>query len=126
MARPRASELTERELEIMQVFWDVGEATAQVIREQLEARGRELAYTTVATLVKILLDKGFLEQTGKERPFTYQPVKSFDEVSGNLLKDMIARVFGSREQLLVRLMSQQKLTKKERQLLEEVLREQSK
>jgi BlaI family penicillinase repressor len=76
MARPRAKELTERELEIMQVFWDHGEQSAQELRDRLDDSGRDLAYTTVATLVRILHDKGFIEQTVEERPFRFQPVRS--------------------------------------------------
>ena len=45
MARPKANQLTERELEIMQVFWDDGELTAAEVREQLASTGRDLAYT---------------------------------------------------------------------------------
>ena len=111
MARPRAKELTERELEIMHLFWEHGELTAHDVRERLGKSGRELAYTTVATLIKILTEKQFIEQTNDERPFTYQPIRSFDDVSGNLLTDILNRVFrGSREQLLIRLMDQKKLS----------------
>ena len=127
MAGPKANELTERELEIMQVFWDDGELTASLVRDRLAENGRELAYTTVATLVKILVDKKFIKQTNEKRPFTYQPLRTFDEVSGNLLTDMVKCVFGgSREQLLVRLMDNRKLNKQERALLEEILKEQKK
>ncbi len=63
MARPRARELTERELEVMHVFWDRGESTVAKVRDDLTAAGRRLAYTTVATLTRILTEKGFLEQT---------------------------------------------------------------
>jgi predicted transcriptional regulator len=127
MARPKANQLTERELEIMQVFWDDGELTAAQVREQLASTGRDLAYPTVATLIKILVDKEFIQQTTDKRPFQYQPTRTFDEVSGNLLTEMIKKVFGgSREQLLVRLMDQKKLSKRERELLETVLKEQRK
>ncbi len=122
MARPKARELTERELELMHIFWRQGELAAADVREKLADEGRDLAYTTVATLVRILMEKGFLEQTGHERPFRYRPVRSYEEVSGNLLTDLIERVFGgSREQLLVRLMEQRRLTRKERESLEEIL-----
>lgn len=126
MARPKAPELTERELELMQVFWDDGEQTAADARTLLEQRGRELAYTTVATLVRILLEKGFLEQTNSERPFLYRPVKTFEEVSGSLVNDLVKRVFGgSKEQLLVSLFGdQQKLSRKDRAMLENLLEEQ--
>ncbi len=75
MARPRVKELTQRELEIMHAFWRGGELTAAQVREQLAAAGRNLAYTTVATLVRILLDKGYLKQTNQQRPFTYRPAQ---------------------------------------------------
>ncbi len=132
MARPRAKELTERELEIMQIFWDAnssasptehGEMTAQQIRDGLATAGRDLAYTTVATLVRILQDKGFLRQTTKERPFRYAPARTFEEVSGSMVSDLVQKVFGgSREQLLVRLIDEKELTAEERQTLEEILR----
>jgi predicted transcriptional regulator len=125
MARPRARELTERELEVMHVFWRRGESTVAEARDDLAGRGRDLAYTTVATLVRILTEKGFLTQTTQERPFRFRPVRSFDEVSSSLLGDLVERVFGgSREKLLVRLMEQRRLTARERALLEQLLREQ--
>ncbi len=127
MVRPAAKELTERELEVMHVFWSGGTAgpsTVANIRDQLAAAGRNLAYTTVATLVRILTEKGFLEQTNVERPFQYRPVRSFEEVSRSILGDLVERVFhGSREQLLVRLLEQRRLTAKERAVLESILQE---
>jgi predicted transcriptional regulator len=125
MARPRAKELTERELEIMHVFWSCGEATVADVRDKLAEAGRDLAYTTVGTLVRILADKQFLEQTNEERPFNYRPARSFEDVSGSLLSDIVDRVFrGSRAELLIRLMEQRKLTAKEQALLESIMREQ--
>jgi BlaI family penicillinase repressor len=124
MARPPAKELTERELEVMHVFWTHGQSTAMEIRDQLAAAGRNLAYTTVATLVRILGEKGFLRQTNAERPFQYRPVRSFEEVSRSILGDLVQRVFhGSREQLLLRLMEERRLNAKERSVLEGLLRE---
>ena len=123
MTRPSAKELTERELEIMHVFWTAGQSTATEIRDQLAATGRDLAYTTVATLIRILSEKGFLQQINTERPFIYRPVRSYEEVSRNILGDMVDRVFrGSREQLLMRLIEERKLTAKERAMLESILR----
>jgi BlaI family penicillinase repressor len=127
MARPRARELTERELEVMHVFWDRGESTIAEVRDEMAATGRDLAYTTVATLTRILAEKGFLEQTSEERPFRYRPGRSFEEVSRSLVGDLVERVFhGSREQLLLRLFDRRKLTREERALLESILRERRK
>jgi BlaI family penicillinase repressor len=124
MARPRAVELTERELEVMHTFWKSGEQTVASAKDQLADKGRELAYTTVATLVRILTDKGFLEQTNDERPLRFKPIRTFEDVSSNLVTDMVKKVFGgSREKLLVRLMEQKKLNNAERRLLEDVLKD---
>lgn len=134
MVRPRAKELTDRELEVMHAVWDLdgsqsGPASDQGItvadiRDELARRQRDLAYTTVATLLRILGDKGFVSQTNSERPFRYRPARSFDEVSGSLLGDLVQRVFGgSREQLLVRLIEDRQLTKQERTALEQILKE---
>lgn len=127
MARPKARDLTERELEIMHVFWNYGSQTVAEARDRLESDGRELAYTTVATLVRILCDKSCLEQTNAERPFIYRPLRSFEDVSRSFLRDLTDLVFGgSREQLLVQLIGQKKLTRREREILEQLLEEQSK
>jgi predicted transcriptional regulator len=110
----------------MHLFWKRGAMTPAEARDYLAGAGLDRNYTTVANLVRILHDKGFLEQTNEERPFRYRPVRSFDEVSSRLLGDLIDRVFrGSREQLLLRLVGQRRLTAKERAALEQILKEQN-
>src|SRR5690349_3409289 len=102
MSRPRAPELTERELEVMQVFWNAGQLSVADAQSALAKSGLKRAYTTVGTLVRILADKGFLQQVNQERPFVFQPLRSYEEVSGKLLKGLVQRVFrGSWKQLLV-------------------------
>jgi BlaI family transcriptional regulator, penicillinase repressor len=124
VARPKSPELTQRELEVMHQFWEAGPLTAAGARERLAKTGPDLAYTTVATLVKILVDKRFLKQTGDQRPFVYKPVRSFDDVSRRLVGDLVDRVFqGSREDLLVRLLDGKRLSASERSVLETILRE---
>lgn len=126
MARPTAKELTERELEVMHVFWDQQEITANEARDLLAKSGVDRAYVTVANLVRILVEKGYLEATNDERPFTYKPARSFDEVSKSFVGELVERVFqGSRERLLVQLLGKRKkLTAVERDFLQQVLKEQ--
>jgi predicted transcriptional regulator len=126
MPRPRARDLTGRELEVMHVFWKIAtDATAQEVRDRMAEAGTELTYTTVATLVRILHEKGFLAQINQARPFRYRAIRSFEDVSGRFIGELIDRVFrGSREQLFMRLFEHQKLTDAERALLNDVLKEQ--
>ncbi|QDV16094.1 Methicillin resistance regulatory protein MecI [Gimesia panareensis] len=130
MARPKAKELTTRELEIMHVFWDqetaesAVELTVTQVRDALEAAGRDLAYTTVATLVRILVEKEFLEQTNEVRPFLFRSARSFEDVSGSMLGDMIQKVFGgSREKLLLRLLDERQLSPQELKAIQDILKE---
>jgi predicted transcriptional regulator len=124
MARPAAKDLTERELEVMHVYWRYGEQTAAEARDRLAAGGPDLTYPTVANLVRGLHEKGFLEPTNEERPFRYRPARSYEDVSGRLLGDVVRRVFGgSREDLLLRLVEHRKLTARELELLEAILKE---
>lgn len=122
MGRPKANELTERELEVMHVFWAGGESTIADVQRQLNRTGRRLAYTTVATLVRILLEKKFLEQTTTKRPHAFKAVRSHEEVSGNLLRELVQKVFsGSAEALVLRLMEDEALSSSERTRLTTLL-----
>jgi BlaI family transcriptional regulator, penicillinase repressor len=124
VARPPAKELTQRELEVMHVFWRLGKATAMQTRDDLAEQGRDLTYTTAATLVRILVDKGFLTPINQERPFCYQPTRPFAEVSRCLVDDLVERVFqGSRQQLLLCIFNQPHLRAEERSKLETILAE---
>ena len=106
------------------VAWQHGKPTAAEIRDHLDAAGRDLAYTTVATLVSILADKGFLKQTNRTRPFVYRPVRSFEEVSRRIVGDLVDRVYrGSHTELLVQLMETDRLSPQERAALEQLVRE---
>jgi len=125
MVRPAAKELTQRELEVMHVFWKRGELSAAEARDRLAEQGIDRAYVTVANLVRLLVEKGFLEQTNDERPFQYRPVRAFQEVSRSLVRELVERVFhGSREEFLVQVLGQKKLTAKERAVLLQILKEQ--
>jgi predicted transcriptional regulator len=126
MVRPPAKELTEREIEVMHVFWERGEMSAAEARDVLEESGLPRSYPTIANLIRILRDKEFLRQTNDARPFRYAPCKTHQDVSRQLLGDLIERVFrGSREELLLRLVEQRKLSREERELLESIIEEET-
>jgi BlaI family transcriptional regulator, penicillinase repressor len=116
-------EITDRELEVMHVFWEHGEMSASEARDALADAGPDLAYVTVANLTRSLWEKSFLGIANMQRPFRYKPLRSFAEVSRELLGDSLERVFkGSREQLLVSLFSRRRPTAKERAVLQKILK----
>lgn len=124
MARPKALELTDRELQVMQVFWNSTEATVEDAHQFLQQSGETITYVTVANLVRGLVDKGFLKQTGTTRPYAYKNIRAFEEVSGRLIGDLLQRVFrGSRENMLVHLFSNGRLSQAEKMLMQRLLEE---
>jgi predicted transcriptional regulator len=60
--------LTPLELEIMNVLWAVGPANVQTVQAQL--KGRDLAYTTVQTMLNVLHRKGRVKRQLKDRAFS--------------------------------------------------------
>lgn len=124
MARPKAKELTERELGVMRTFWNEGAGTAEDARQRLSQNGTKLAYVTVANVVRQLESKGFLRQRNHQRPYVYAAKKSFDEVSSRLVGHLLQALFdGSRERMLVQVLGRRKLSASERQFLEELLQD---
>jgi BlaI family penicillinase repressor len=108
MARPRTEHLTPLELEIMHVLWETGAANVQTVQQQLK---RELAYTTVQTMLNILHRKAKVKRTLKDRAYFYKPAVSRRQEVSQHLGDLVERLFGgSVESLVVSLLETKHLT----------------
>jgi BlaI family transcriptional regulator, penicillinase repressor len=117
--RRRSSVLTEQELEIMKIVWEIETATVRDVYETLLKR-RKVAYTTVMTMMKILEQKKYLKKTQVDRAYVYRPAQPKRQVVGDMVRDFINRVFnGATEPLLVHLVEEHDLTAEE---LEEIAR----
>ena len=110
--RGRASGvLTPLELQIMQVLWDAGPATVAAVQERLAG---DLAYTTVQTMLNVLLRKKKVRRTESGRAFTYEAAVSRQGATGAAVKDLVARMFGgSGEALLMALIDAKQITPEE-------------
>jgi BlaI family penicillinase repressor len=101
--------LTPLELEIMNVLWETGPANVQAVQARIE--GRELAYTTVQTMLNVLHRKGKVKRQLKERAYVYRPVLSRQKAVAQALGDMIDRFFGgSADSLVLNLVETRHLT----------------
>ena len=121
MARRKTEHLTPLELEIMHVLWNEGSSNVQTVQQHLE---RELAYTTVQTMLNILHRKGKVKRTLKERAYFYQPVVSRSLVVGNHVSDLVERLFGgSAESLVMSLVETKHLTPKKLARLQKLMEE---
>ena len=121
MARPKTEHLTPLELEIMHVLWETGAANVQTVQTQLK---RELAYTTVQTMLNILHRKGKVKRTLKERAYFYKPAVSRRQVVSHHVGDMVERLFGgSAESLVMSLLETKHLTPEKLTRLNKLLKE---
>ena len=103
--------LTPLELEIMQVLWDVGPCTVSEVQPKLKA---DLAYTTVQTMLNVLLRKNKVKRVQEGRAYRYRPAVSRERASGSALSDLVKRMFGgSSEALLMAMVDTRQITAEE-------------
>lgn len=115
--------LTPQELAIMKVVWPLGQATVRDVYNVLRTR-RQLAYTTVMTMMKVLEDKGYLKKVLVDRAHVYRPARPRQQVMGAMVRDFVDRVFdGASDALLVQLARDNKLTAKQRRLVQQLIEE---
>jgi predicted transcriptional regulator len=80
----------------------------QTVQQKLN---RDLAYTTVQTMLNILERKGKAKRTLKNRAYFYKPAVSRKQVVGKHVKDVVDRLFGgSAESLVMSLVETKHLT----------------
>ena len=93
MSRPKRvvpeRQLTELELELMQTIWACGECT---VRDVHDALPKKLAYTTIATVMKVLEQKGFLSIQKHEKAHVYQPTLSREAYARGALKHVTEQI----------------------------------
>lgn len=124
MARRKTEHLTPLELEIMHVLWETAPANVQSVQQHLK---RQLAYTTVQTMLNILHRKGKVKRTLKDRAYFYKPVVSRSHVTREHMSDIVDRLFGgSAESLVMSLMETKHLTPKKLAQLQKLVEDEGK
>ena len=119
--RKRPDQLTPVELEIMQVLWELGAAPVQAVQERL---GGGVAYTTVQTMLNVLVRKGKVKRTLVDRAYRYRPAITREKALGATLRDVVQRIFGgSAEALVMSLVESGQLTPETLRRLHEMLEE---
>lgn len=83
-------QLAELQLEIMKVLWSLEEATVAQVREALS---RELAYTTIATMLTKMERNGQVTHRTDGRILVYRPAIGVSDVSRSMVSDLATRLF---------------------------------
>jgi BlaI family transcriptional regulator, penicillinase repressor len=120
--RPKSRTLTEQELEIMKVVWELQTATVRDVYEAL-LRRRKIAYTTVMTMMNILEQKGYLKKRQEDRAYVYLSARPQKQVIAAMVREFIQRVFnGSAEPLLAHLVEDEQLTEQDLEEIRKTIR----
>jgi len=113
--------LTQRELDIMSVLWEKGEATATEVRDRVDP---DLAYTSISSMIRMLELKGFVaHRRGEGKTHVYFPVIDAEEAGKSALGRVLDKIYGgSPTKLLAQLMDQKRLSDKELTRMRDLLK----
>lgn len=107
----------------MKVVWRLGVATVRDVYTAL-LETREIAYTTVMTMMNILEVKGYLKKEKTDRAYRYRPARPERVVISAMVREFVNRVFdGASRPLLLHLVKESRLTEKERTELLRLIKE---
>lgn len=104
--------LTQRELDIMSVLWDLGEATVTEVRDRVDPA---LAYTSISSMIRTLEMKGYVShRRGEGKTHVYYPVIDAETAGETALGRVLDKIYGgSPIKLLAHLVEQRKLSEAE-------------
>jgi len=87
-----ANQLGALEGQVMRVLWDIHEGAVQDVSTRLDT-GKNLAYTTVMTVLGRLVEKGFLSREKRGRAYVYRPTVSQQSIADSALQLVVDRFF---------------------------------
>ena len=126
MTLSRFHRLGDLQLGIMKVLWARGEATVADVHKGL-ADGRELAYTTVATMLRKMEGRGLVEHRLEARSFVYRPLVAEDTVSQGMADHLLDRLFeGSLADMVSHLLSTREVSREELSKIERLIADRKK
>ena len=97
-------------MEILHHVWDMGEATGSEVQKKINET-RSLAYTTIITVLKNLVQKGYLKYRKDGMSYVYTAAREPDSVRYNLVNNLVEKVFkGSKADLIQTLVEKENLS----------------
>ena len=113
--------LTQRELDIMSVLWDLGEATVNEVRDRIDAG---LAYTSISSMIRTLEMKGYVgHRRGEGKTHVYFPVIAPEAAGESALGRVLDKIYGgSPIKLLAHLMERRRFSDAELARMRDLLK----
>ena len=123
MARPTSKHPTELELEILKILWRASSLTGRQVRDALVAF-RDLAYTSVMTIMGIMEDKGYVRRKKQGGSFVYSARIKQETTTRRMLLDLVERAYdGSVTSAVVNLLEASDVDPEELKQLRELIRQ---
>ena len=91
MTSKRTYRLGDLQLRIMRVLWNGGPASVAKVQDRLG--GDSLAYTTVATMLRKMEDRGLVRHREHQRRFIYTAAATAEDVTRSMADDLVDRLF---------------------------------
>jgi predicted transcriptional regulator len=114
-------ELTKAEEEIMQILWRIKKGFIKDLLEKYEEP--KPAYSTVSTIVRILIEKGFIDYKVYGRTHLYFPVISRDDYRKSRLNSLVRNYFSNSYQKMLSFFAREdSLTIKDMEEIMEMMR----
>lgn len=101
MPRPLSEHPTPVEAEILKVVWEKGPVSVRDVHDVVGA-ARDSAYSSVATIMRIMVKKGYLKISDKRRPVRFVAEIERDVTARAMVKDLVDRLFGGSVSELLR------------------------
>jgi len=126
MKRPRFLRLGDLQLRIMQVLWQQSEAAVSDVH-RIVSPERDLAYTTVATMLRKIEAKGLVRHRLEGRSFIYRAAVAEETVSKGMADHLLEKLFeGSLAEMVNHLLSSREVSRDELSKLEQLIAERKK
>jgi BlaI family transcriptional regulator, penicillinase repressor len=126
MSKLTTYKMGDLQLRIMKVLWDQTEATVAQVHKALGSEP-ELAYTTIATMLRKMEERGLVSHRVEERKFLYRPAVREEEVTRGMSEHLVERLFeGSLADMVSHLLNTHKVSRKELDRLEQLIIERKK
>lgn len=116
-------EPTKSELEILQILWKTGPSTARFVNDELNRTIRKVIYMSTLKLMQIMVEKGLLKKEESGLRHVYWAAVEESKTKGVLLDRVVDTLFGgSASSLLMQLIGNKKLSKKEMEEFSELMK----
>jgi len=117
--------LGDLQLRIMQVLWEQSGCTVADVHASLRRQtpdDRQLAYTTVATMLRKMEDRGLVTHDSEGRKFVYRAAVPADEVTRSMAGDLLDRLFeGSLADMVHHMLTERDVSQTELARLEQLI-----